>query len=84
MGPRSSYLGQLHSRVKTGADMLLWNGACVVHEEFKAKALELEQLKRGCIPEAGVLVHPGVAGGRHRAWRMSVGSTSQSHPRRGT
>ena len=24
---------------QTGADMLLWSGACVVHEEFKSKAL---------------------------------------------
>lgn len=40
---------------KTGADMLLWNGACIVHEEFKAQGLL--QLK-GIYPEAGVLVHP--------------------------
>ena len=40
---------------QTGADMLLWNGACVVHEEFKAKALfDLKAL----YPDAGVLVHP--------------------------
>ena len=25
---------------KTGADMLLWDGACIVHEEFKARQLE--------------------------------------------
>ena len=42
-------------RAKTGADMLLWSGACVVHEEFKAKALE--DVKR-VYPDAGVLVHP--------------------------
>jgi quinolinate synthase len=42
-------------QAKTGADMLLWNGACVVHEEFKAKALfDLKAI----YPEAGVLVHP--------------------------
>jgi quinolinate synthase len=42
-------------QTQTGADMLLWNGACVVHEEFKAKALfDLKAL----YPEAGVLVHP--------------------------
>ncbi len=40
---------------RTGADMLLWQGACVVHEEFKA--LELEALKREH-PRAKVLVHP--------------------------
>ena len=39
----------------TGADMLLWNGACIVHDEFKG--LELELLKREH-PEAQVLVHP--------------------------
>ena len=42
-------------RAKTGADMLLWNGACVVHEEFKHQGL-LEMRK--VYPEAGVLVHP--------------------------
>lgn len=42
-------------KVKTGADMLLWNGACVVHEEFKAKALfDLMAV----YPDAGILVHP--------------------------
>jgi quinolinate synthase len=42
-------------QVKTGADMLLWSGACVVHEEFKSKALfDLKAL----YPNAGVLVHP--------------------------
>src|SRR6267378_6085292 len=42
-------------RSRTGADMLLWHGACVVHEEFKA--LELEILKKEH-PRAKVLVHP--------------------------
>lgn len=40
---------------KTGADMLMWDGSCVVHEEFKLKALE--DMKR-MYPEAAVLVHP--------------------------
>lgn len=40
---------------KTGADMLMWDGACIVHEEFKAKGIE--DLKR-LYPEAAVLVHP--------------------------
>src|SRR6266436_1747314 len=40
---------------RTGADMLMWHGACVVHEEFKA--LELEVLKKEH-PRAKVLVHP--------------------------
>jgi len=40
---------------KTGADMLLWNGACIVHDEFKG--LELDLLKREH-PDAMILVHP--------------------------
>ncbi len=40
---------------QTGADMLLWNGACVVHEEFKAQGLERMKV---VYPEAAVLVHP--------------------------
>ena len=40
---------------KTGVEMLIWDGACVVHEEFKAEGLErLMQIH----PDAGVLVHP--------------------------
>ena len=42
-------------QTETGADMLLWDGACVVHEAFKAEGLErLMQLH----PNAAVLVHP--------------------------
>ena len=40
---------------QTGADMLMWNGACIVHDEFKG--LEL-QLLREQHPGAMVLVHP--------------------------
>ena len=40
---------------ETGADMLLWQGSCMVHNEFKAT--ELEQLKAE-YPTAKVLVHP--------------------------
>ena len=40
---------------KTGADVLLWDGACIVHEEFKAKGVE--DLKT-LYPDAAVLVHP--------------------------
>ena len=40
---------------QTGADMLLWNGACIVHDEFKG--LELDLLRRQH-PGALVLVHP--------------------------
>ena len=48
------YLGG-YIATQTGADMLLWRGACVVHEEFKAAALiDLKKV----YPDAGVLVHP--------------------------
>ena len=48
------YLGS-YIQDQTGADMLLWNGACVVHEEFKAKGLmDLKTV----YPDAAVLVHP--------------------------
>jgi quinolinate synthase len=40
---------------QTGADMLMWNGACIVHDEFKG--LELELLREQH-PHAMVLVHP--------------------------
>ncbi|NLW05463.1 MAG: quinolinate synthase NadA [Pseudomonadaceae bacterium] len=40
---------------QTGAEMLLWDGACIVHEEFKAKGiLDLKKIH----PTAAVLVHP--------------------------
>ncbi|RKZ48647.1 MAG: quinolinate synthase [Gammaproteobacteria bacterium] len=48
------YLGQ-YIQEQTGADMLLWQGACVVHEEFKA--IELAELIKQH-PDAKVLVHP--------------------------
>lgn len=48
------HLGHYVERV-TGAEMLLWNGACVVHEEFKSFALERV---RKLHPDAAVLVHP--------------------------
>jgi quinolinate synthase len=40
---------------ETGADMLLWNGACIVHDEFKGVELELLRKEH---PNAQVLVHP--------------------------
>ncbi len=40
---------------QTGADMLLWQGSCIVHDEYKAK--ELQELKAQH-PAALVLVHP--------------------------
>lgn len=40
---------------QTGADMLLWNGACIVHDEFKSVELTAMRKKH---PDAMVLVHP--------------------------
>ena len=40
---------------ETGADMLMWQGACIVHEEFRATGLE--KLKKDH-PDTEVLVHP--------------------------
>jgi quinolinate synthase len=41
---------------QTGAeDMLIWDGACIVHEEFKTRALEQMQHLH---PEAAILAHP--------------------------
>ncbi|MBR9908727.1 MAG: quinolinate synthase NadA [Gammaproteobacteria bacterium] len=48
------YLGG-YVQKQTGADMLLWDSACIVHEEFKAKGIE--DLK-AAHPGAAVLVHP--------------------------
>jgi quinolinate synthase len=40
---------------ETGADMVMWQGSCIVHDEFKA--IELAALKKQ-YPKAKVLVHP--------------------------
>jgi quinolinate synthase len=48
------YLGSYVQRV-TGADMLLWQASCIVHERFKAGAL---QNLASQYPEAAILVHP--------------------------
>lgn len=48
------HLGSYVQQV-TGADMLLWNGSCIVHDKFKAKLLADMKQEH---PEAGVLVHP--------------------------
>jgi quinolinate synthase len=48
------HLGQ-YIKNKTKADMILWQGHCVVHDEFKL--YELEQLMKQ-YPDAEVLVHP--------------------------
>jgi len=40
---------------QTGADVLLWDGSCIVHEEFKTRGiLDLKKI----YPDAAVLVHP--------------------------
>lgn len=40
---------------QTGAEMLMWQGACIVHDEFKSKALkDMKALH----PDAAILVHP--------------------------
>ena len=60
-------------RRETGADILMWDGACIVHEEFKARGVA--DLKR-IHPDAAVLVHPeSPAAVLELADR--VGSTSQ-------
>jgi quinolinate synthase len=58
---------------KTGADMLLWQGSCLVHDEFKG--IELELLKQQ-YPHAKVLVHPE-SPAAVVALADVVGSTSQ-------
>jgi quinolinate synthase len=48
------HLGEYVQR-ESGADVMLWDGACIVHEEFKARGIrDLKQVH----PEAAVLVHP--------------------------
>ncbi len=42
-------------RRRTGADMVFWNGSCIVHDEFKG--FELDDLKKQH-PGAKILVHP--------------------------
>lgn len=42
-------------REETGADIIMWDGACIVHEEFKARGIA--DLK-AVYPDAAVLVHP--------------------------
>jgi len=48
------HLGDYIQR-QTGADMLMWKGSCIVHDEFKASEL---QALRDQYPGAKVLVHP--------------------------
>ena len=48
------YLGR-YVQNQTGADMVLWDAACVVHEEFRMHDLEALRTQ---YPDAGLLVHP--------------------------
>jgi quinolinate synthase len=48
-------VADLHAKGQTGADMLMWNGACIVPDEFKG--LELDLLRQEH-PGAQILVHP--------------------------
>ena len=58
---------------QTGADMLMWQGACIVHDEFKVKALaDMKALQ----PDAAILVHPESPADIIEL-ADSVGSTSQ-------
>ncbi len=58
---------------ETSAEMLMWQGACIVHDEFKAKALQDLKIQ---FPDAAVLVHPE-SPANVVAMADSVGSTSQ-------
>lgn len=58
---------------QTGADMVMWDGACIVHEEFKAQGLQ--ELKK-VYPDAALLVHPE-SPDSVVALADAVGSTSQ-------
>jgi quinolinate synthase len=58
---------------KTGADMLLWQGSCLVHDEFKGVELELMKAE---YPDAKVLVHPE-SPANVVALADAVGSTTQ-------
>lgn len=58
---------------ETGADMLLWQGSCIVHDEFKAS--ELTKLRQQH-PHAAVLVHPESPGNIIEQADV-VGSTTQ-------
>lgn len=66
------HLGDYVQR-QTGADLLSWQGVCIVHDEFKGRALQ--QMKR-VYPEAAVLVHPE-SPAAVIAQADVVGSTSQ-------
>jgi quinolinate synthase len=66
------YLGD-YVQKQTGADMVMWQGSCIVHEEFKSIRL---QESKALFPCAAVLVHPE-SPESVIAEADAVGSTSQ-------
>lgn len=66
------YLGS-YVQKQTGADMVMWDGSCIVHEEFKS--IRIQEAK-GIYPDAAVLVHPE-SPESVIALADAVGSTSQ-------
>ena len=44
-----------YAQEQSGADMLIWQGSCVVHDSFRSNALKELSQKH---PDAGILVHP--------------------------
>jgi quinolinate synthase len=58
---------------QTGADMLLWDATCIVHDEFKGIELELMRQEH---PRARILVHPESPASVVRQADL-VGSTTQ-------
>jgi len=70
------YLGDFVQKT-TGADMLLWQGSCVVHEKFKAEGIrELKAQYQAQGRDVAVLVHPESPAGVI-ALADVVGSTTQ-------
>lgn len=70
-GPDKHLGGYIQKQM--GADMLLWDGSCIVHEEFKASGIN--DLKK-VYPDAAVLVHPESPDSMVEL-ADAVGSTSQ-------
>lgn len=70
------YLGDFVQKT-TGADILLWQGSCVVHEKFKAEGIrELKTQYQAQGQDVAVLVHPESPAGVI-ALADVVGSTTQ-------
>jgi len=66
------HLGSYIER-KTDADMIMWQGDCIVHDEFKASAL---RDMKAIHPDAAILVHPESPASVVKV-ADAVGSTSQ-------